>query len=542
MTGYENVNNDRLSEAGAYFDSLINPNNLYSGDKTLLPKDLYDEWDNLLTIEEDYHTEQRYYHPDERKEYAERVKLARVNFKKSLDTLYQDYISSGIQTDSANEKLMTKSETPDSLTLMRQFDEMKKKHPDAVLLFRAKDEYLTYRQDAVKAKQILGLEIESIKIGGVKTEVASFKHDALDTYLPKLVRAGMRVAICEQLEDLKQKKKEKEDVGKSQKETPQSKSDETQLTNTTMPRKKKEKAPEQEQPKAKAEAKSEVKSETKAEVKTEAKAEQKQDFKSEQKQEAQQERKPREPQMVTVNGDKVTHGHAFQGKDSQDWYFTAKLNGEQLKPQKMDPADLAAYQKKEMTVPQLMERYYPTKLMPKVPEMAFKTPNVLPGPEGNMTIDKFNVYKEKDQERPDFGKYKFYAQIGENKMSTVASRQDLNAYFDRVMTPGQLVEKNFGERLHLSSHYQQFRLPEGVENEQIRIAKDRSDGKWKVSVDLGERGKTEKKELSFDDGYSLYKTKTATREQIAAKYVGNEVRTLLAAPAMKMEKSAAMKM
>ena len=61
MAVHENVNNDRLSEAGAYFDSLINPNNLYSGDKTLLPKDLYDEWDNLLTIEEDYHTEQRYY-------------------------------------------------------------------------------------------------------------------------------------------------------------------------------------------------------------------------------------------------------------------------------------------------------------------------------------------------------------------------------------------------------------------------------------------------------------------------------------------------
>lgn len=246
--------------------------------------------------------------------------------------------------------------------------------------------------------------------------------------------------------------------------------------------------------------------------------------------------------MVTVNGDKVTHGHSFQGKDSQDWYFTAKINGEQLKPQNMDPADLAAYQKKEITVPQLMERYYPTKLMPKVPEVAFKTPNVLTGSEGDMTVDKFNVYKEKDESRADYGKYKFYAQIGDQKMSTPASRQDLNAYFDRVMTPGQLVEKNFGERLHLSSHDQQFKLPEGVEKEQIRIAKDRSDGKWKVSVDLGERGKTDKKEMSFDDGYSLYKAKTATREQIAAKYVGNEVKTLLAAPAMKMEKSASMKM
>ena len=127
-------------------------------------------------------------------------------------------------------------------------------------------------------------------------------------------------------------------------------------------------------------------------------------------------------------------------------------------------------------------------------------------------------------------------------MSIIPYRQDLNAYFERVMTPDQLVEKNFGDRLHLSSHYQQFKLPEGIENEQIWIAKDRSDGKWKVSVDLGERGKTEKKEMSFDDGYSLYKAKTATREQIAAKYVGDEVKSLLSAPSMKMEKSVSMKM
>ena len=431
-----------------------------------------------------------------------------------------------------------KKKDPQDTSLMKQFEEMKARHPDAILLFRRNDSYEIFRQDALKTKNILGLDMESKEIGGVKTDVIGFKHHSLDMYLPKLVRAGMRIAICEQLEDPKLKKARKEDASKSNKEIPHYKSDETKLTNTTMPRKKKEKAPEQEQPKAKAEAKTEVKAETK----TEAKSEQKQEVKSEQKQEAQQGHKTRDAQMVTVNGDKITHGHAFQDKDSQDWYFTAKINGEQLKPQKMDQADLAVYQRKGLTVPYLMERYYPTKLMPKVPEVAFKTPNVLTGPESNITIDKFNVYKEKDPERPDFGKYKFYAQIGENKMSTVASRQDLNAYFDRVMTPGQLVERNFGERLHLSSYYQQFKLPEGIEKEQIRIAKDRSDGKWKVSVDLGERGKTEKKEMSFDDGFSLYKTKTATREQIAAKYVGEEVKSLLATPAAKMEKSTSMKM
>lgn len=409
--------------------------------------------------------------------------------------------------------MATKKDDLQDSVPMQQFDEMKAKHPDAILLFRRNDSYETYRQDAVKAKQILGLDIESREIGGKKIDVVGFKHHSLDMYLPKLVRAGMRVAICEQLEEPRQKKADKE-------------SKETLSKATDMSKKKKEESPAQEQAQAKADAK------------TEAKV----DAKPEQKQEPQQERKPREPQMVTVNGDKVTHGHAFQSKENPgDWYFTAKINGEQLKPQKMTAGDLAAFRNKEVTVPQLMERYYPTKLMPKVPEVAYQVPNVVAAPNGNMTIDKFNVYKEKDEQRPDFGRYKFYAQIGDQKMSAVPSRQDLNAYFDRVMTPGQLVEKNFGERLHLSSHYQQFKLPEGIESNQIRIAKDRSDGKWKVSVDLGEAGRTSKKEMSFDDGFSLYKTKTATREQIAAKYVGDEVKSLLANP-VKMEKSASMKM
>ena len=255
-------------------------------------------------------------------------------------------------------------------TVMEQFDRMKEKHPDAILLFRAGDFYETYRQDAVKASQILGITTANRKIDGQEVKIAGFPHNALDTYLPKLVRAGMRVAICEQLEGPKQKKVEKHT--ENNKEAQSSKSEKPQLTDSAMTKKKKkEEAPEQEQPKAKVETKPEAKAEVK----------------SGHKSETQQERKPREPQMVTVNGDKVTHGHAFQSKtNTEDWYFTAKINGEQLKPQKMDPADLAAYQKKEMTVPQLMERYYPTKLMERVPEVAYKTPNVIAGPESILTF------------------------------------------------------------------------------------------------------------------------------------------------------------
>lgn len=289
------------------------------------------------------------------------------------------------------------------------------------------------------------------------------------------------------------------------------------------------------------EKKSKAKAETKAETETDNEV--KTEKKDEQKTEAAQERKPREPQMVTANGEKVTHGHAYQSTTNPaDWYFTAKIDGQQLKPQKMDAADLAAYQNKEMTVPQLMERYYPTKLMPKVSEEAFRMPMEIAGPDGSITVNKFNVYKEKDEQRPDFGKYKFYVQVGDTNMSAVASRQDLNAYFDRVATPNQLIEKNFGERLHLKSAYEKYQLPEGVDPKGVRVAKDRNDNKWKVSVDLGEKGQTSRHEISFDDGYSLFKTKTATREQIAAKYLNTEITGMLAANTAKVEKSASMKM
>lgn len=413
--------------------------------------------------------------------------------------------------------------------LTSQFTEMKRKHPDAILLFRIGDTYQTYREDAVKASSILGIDKTDIRTAHGETVAnASFPHQALDTYLPRLVRAGLRVAICEQLEEPGRKKKEQEGLEESrQRKEPTNKE-------KNMPKKKKEKAP-QEEPAKTVRASSD--NETPKEKKTESKSQESAQG------EAQAERKPREPQMVTVNGDRVTHGHAYQSKTNpEDWYFTARINGEQLKPQKMDPADVAAYEKKEITVPELMQRYYPTKLMPRVPEEAFKYPNGLAGPSGPITIDKFNVYKETDETRADYGRYKFYAQVGDKKMSTPASREDLNAYFDRVMTPGQLVERNFGERLHLPSHYAQFRLPEGIDPKGVRVAKDRSDGRWKVSADLGEgRGRTSKQEISFDDGYSLFKAKSATREQIAAKYLGQEITTKMSAP-LSMEKSASVKM
>ncbi|WP_303744810.1 N-6 DNA methylase, partial [uncultured Duncaniella sp.] len=104
-------------------------------------------------------------------------------------------------------KQEVKAEKKSSLTntpMMQQYQEMKKKHPDAVLLFRVGDFYEIFGEDAVKASAILGITLTRRANGSDKyIELAGFPHHALDTYLPKLVRAGQRVAICEQLEDPK---------------------------------------------------------------------------------------------------------------------------------------------------------------------------------------------------------------------------------------------------------------------------------------------------------------------------------------------------
>ncbi len=94
--------------------------------------------------------------------------------------------------------------------MMKQFFSMKRQHPDALLLFRCGDFYETYGDDAIEGSRILGITLTKRNNGGNsgETAMAGFPHHALDTYLPKLIRAGKRVAICDQLEDPKKKREE----------------------------------------------------------------------------------------------------------------------------------------------------------------------------------------------------------------------------------------------------------------------------------------------------------------------------------------------
>ena len=118
---------------------------------------------------------------------------------------------------------------------MKQFNELKTKHPDALLLFRVGDFYETYDEDAVKAGEILGITVtrkfnsKDKGSDGHALKLAGFPYHALDTYLPKLIRAGVRVAICDQL-DSKVTKEYPSDENEAKPET-----DETKVQEETKP-------------------------------------------------------------------------------------------------------------------------------------------------------------------------------------------------------------------------------------------------------------------------------------------------------------------
>lgn len=104
------------------------------------------------------------------------------------------------EANDSKKRTAARSDTP----MMRQFYRIKQKYPDAILLFRVGDFYETFAEDAIEASRILGLTLTKRSNGGAAgVDLAGFPHHAVDTYLPRLIRAGKRVAICDQLEDPK---------------------------------------------------------------------------------------------------------------------------------------------------------------------------------------------------------------------------------------------------------------------------------------------------------------------------------------------------
>lgn len=555
------------------------------------------------------------------------------------------------QSTSKKEKSLSAKEDAAS-SMLKQYDSMKAKHPDAMLLFRSGDFYMIYRDDAVKASKILDLSLTQ-KTKGI--DMISFPHYALDTYLPKLIRAGERVAICDQLEMPRKEKVELskttkaevsdnakdlrdnlaskivETVGKNNHHAlvlpladkalnaETTRGENTELAkmqvlrgrvtfidsedNKLQLRDLKANTIQQLTDTLPSIAKAYLESikskeaashpTTQSTVAQAATTEQQQKFIDDIKaamgsskmvvlpdfgtkkgvvagtdedkgislnrvyawndnvsfagsvpgDDASKRRyyhpeniRPEfydylisevkravAPQLITENGQKVTSANMFESpKQEGKYFFYARLDGVGLHPKAVKEADVEAFMKQEISVKDMFAKYYPTKMAKQLSKEDFDNTKLSDGRE----LTTFRVYKQRNEDKPHFGEYLLYAEMGDKRFhATPLTHDQLDMYFDRTQSKGQLAEKVIGEQLHLKSAYEKYKLPENIPTLEVRIRKV-PEGAWLISANVGNKGQTAEKKLSNNDLYSLFKSKTATKEQLGAKYLMEDIKEL----------------
>ena len=548
--------------------------------------------------------------------------------------------------------------------ILRQYDTMKTKHPDAMLLFRTGDSYTMYRDDAVKASELLDL---SLTKKGDHIEKVSFPHHALDINLPKLVRAGARVALCDQLEipqkekveEIKSTKKtndnakEKRDdfnnkvveiVGKNNHhafllplsskalnvETTKGETailDKMQVLrgrvtfsdtegNKFQLRELKTasiqqlaevipsaaKAYKQEHLSPQTEIKPAVQG-TSAAPTTEQQQKFIDDIKAvmggtkmvvlpyfgtkkgvvagtdEDKgvslnrvyawndnvsfagsvpgDDSKKRRyyhpenirpefynylisevqKAVAPQLITENGQKVTSANLFESpKQEGKYFFYARLDGVGLHPKAVKEQDVDAFMKNEISVKEMFAKYYPSKMVKQLSKDDFDNLKLSDGRE----LTSFRVYKQRNETKPHFGEYMLYAEMGDKRFhATPLTHDQLDMYFDRTQSKSQLAEKVIGEQLHLKTAYEKYRFPENIPVQEVRVRKG-VDGAWLISATVKDRGQTPERKMTNNDLYSLFKSKTASKEQLGAKYLTEDVKEL--SLTKKLERSQGLKL
>ncbi|MCM1491468.1 MAG: hypothetical protein NC095_11700 [Muribaculum sp.] len=240
------------------------------------------------------------------------------------------------------------------------------------------------------------------------------------------------------------------------------------------------------------------------------------------------EQKQRRPAPVVTNsGDLVSHAHWYKSENDDQIYFTARVNNVPLIPRKMSPQDVEAFYEKRMDLNDLFEKYYPTKVAPRFDDSAFKMPQKISTSEGELQVVKYNVYKNTQVDgKYDLGQWMLYAQVGDRKMSVPATQDDLDNYFDHTRTPREQIVKSFGDRLGLKEHYEQFKLPEGVNlsDSDIRLQKNKETNEYQLQVRVGDDG-CFSKTLPYSDTKAFFDNK-ATKQQLVAKHLGNELSSM----------------
>lgn len=534
--------------------------------------------------------------------------------------------------------------------ILRLYDTMKTKHPDAMLLFRTGDSYTIYRDDAVKASKLLDL---SLTKKGDHIEKVSFPHHALDINLQKLVHAGARVALCDKLE-LPQKEKVEEI--KSTKKTNDNAKEKRDVFNNKvveivgknnhhaflLPLSSKALNVETTKGKAAILDKMQVlrgrvtffdtegnklqlrelktasilqltevipsaakaykqkhlspQTEIKPAVQRNSAApttEQQQKFIDDVKavmggtkmvvlpdfgtkkgvvagtdedkgvslnrvyawndnvsfagsvpgDDSKKRRyyhpenirpefynylisevqKAVVPQLITENGQKVTSANMFESpKQEGKYFFYARLDGVGLHPKAVKEQDVDAFMKNEISVKEMFAKYYPSKMAKQLSKDEFDNLKLSDGRE----LTTFRVYKQRNETKPHFGEFMLYAEMGDKRFhATPLTHDQLDMYFDRTQSKSQLAEQVIGEQLHLKTAYEKYRFPENIPVQEVRVRKG-VDGAWLISATVKDRGQTPEKKMTNNDLYSLFKSKTASKEQLGAKYLTEDVKEL----------------
>jgi DNA mismatch repair protein mutS len=534
--------------------------------------------------------------------------------------------------------------------ILKQYDTMKTKHPDAMLLFRTGDSYTMYRDDAMKASELLDL---SLTKNGDRIEKVSFPHHALDINLPKLVRAGVRVALCDQLEipqkekveEIKSTKKtndnvkEKRDdfnnkvveiVGKnnhhafllplsSKALNVETTKGETAILDKMQVLRGRVTFSDTEGNKLQLRELKTASIQQLAEVIPSAAKAYKQEHLSPQTEikpvvqrtsatpttEQQQKfiddikavmggtkmvvlpdfgtkkgvvagtdedkgvslnrvyawndnvsfagsvpgddskkrryyhpenirpefynylisevQKAIAPQLITENGQKVTSANLFESpKQEGKYFFYARLDGVGLHPKAVKEQDVDAFMKNEISVKEMFAKYYPSKMVKQLSKDDFDNLKLSDGRE----LTSFRVYKQRNETKPHFGEYMLYAEMGDKRFhATPLTHDQLDIYFDRTQSKSQLAEKVIGEQLHLKTAYEKYRFPENIPVQEVRVRKG-VDGAWLISATVKDRGQTPERKMTKNDLYSLFKSKTASKEQLGAKYLTEDVKDL----------------
>lgn len=245
--------------------------------------------------------------------------------------------------------------------------------------------------------------------------------------------------------------------------------------------------------------------------------------------------KAMQPQYVTEYGGKVTNAVVFPAKDdSSKQIFFARIDGKPLHPKVVNSDDAERFRNGELTVKDMMEKYYPTKIAKQLSKEEFNDMKLSDGRE----LTKFRVYKQDNPAKEHYKEYMMYAELGDKHLHAVPmTHAQLDAYFDRTQSKAMLAEKAFGEDLHLKSAYEKYVLPENVKEVVIRKDANRD---YMISATLDDGRKTGEKKLTGNDIYAFFKSKTATKEQLGAKYLKDEISNVAKRP-MEVERHQGLK-